>query len=89
MTVCLGTRQSPENVIAVRWDGASMTRRINIDLDEATHKALKKIAQSQASRLKPFAELVLKRYVEDHIAARLRQAQENDHSHIERLGRNA
>lgn len=36
-----------------------------IDLDDDTHKQLNKLARSKASRLKPYAEMVLKKHVED------------------------
>jgi hypothetical protein len=43
-----------------------MTRKFLIELDDHIHKALKKIAQSKASRIKPYSEMVLKDHVEEH-----------------------
>lgn len=60
-------------------------KRILLDIEETTHKALKKIAQNQASRFKPYAELVLKQHAENHLRQRLADAQKNDKSHTERL----
>lgn len=63
-----------------------MKKKILLELDPAVHKTLKKIAQDNAARFKPYAEMILRQHAENHLRQKLKDAQQKDQSHTQRLG---
>lgn len=60
-------------------------KRILLDIDEPVYRVLKKAARDQDRKLKPFAEIILRKHAERFLSENLVDVQKNDKSHVENL----